>query len=322
MKKFLSIILMVLICLSFSITAYADEGDDTASAEPETTVDASQPRLMVSSYKLDSEYITPDGDSTIEIVFKNYSDTKAISNIKLSLTEESGEIKPSGTGTEYVNRIYAGSSYTWKTKLKASKIAAIGEHRLIVTAEYEDKYYNAYSASDTLLVNVSQSVGLDYSGVVLPRKVTQENTVTMDVNLMNTGKCMVRNSKLNFDIDGLETGSVLFIGEIAAGESKTGSANFRISSDKLGEVKGKATLEYEDEFGNSYSKEIDVSTVIEKKPEAKEEAEEEDTFNTKYPKWWAFLIAGAAAGGIVGFAVPTAIHSKKKRKEDELRLYY
>ncbi|MDE5964658.1 MAG: hypothetical protein K2G65_04560, partial [Eubacterium sp.] len=299
---------------------YADEGDDTASAEPEPTVDASQPRLMVSSYKLDSEYITPDSDSIIEIVFKNYSDTKAISNIKLSLTEESGEIKPSGTGTEYVSRIYAGSSYTWKTKLKASKIAAIGEHRLTVTAEYEDKYYNAYSASDTLLVNVSQSVGLDYSGVVLPRKVTQENTVTMDVNLMNTGKCMVRNSKLNFDIDGLETGSVLFIGEIAAGESKTGSANFRISSDKLGEVKGKATLEYEDEFGNSYSKEIDISTVIEKKPEAKEEAEEEDTFNTKYPKWWAFLIAGAAAGGIVGFAVPTAIRSKKQRKEDELRL--
>lgn len=320
MKKFLSIILMVLICLSFSITVYADEGDDTASAEPETTVDASQPRLMVSSYKLDSEYITPDSDSTLEIVFKNYSDTKAISNIKLSLTEESGEIKPSGTGTEYVSRIYAGSSYTWKTKLKASKIAAIGEHRLTVTAEYEDKYYNAYSASDTLLVNVSQSVGLDYSGVVLPRKVTQENTVTMDVNLMNTGKCMVRNSKLNFDIDGLETGSVLFIGEIAAGESKTGSANFRISSDKLGEVKGKATLEYEDEFGNSYSKEIDISTVIEKKPEAKEEAEEEDTFNTKYPKWWAFLIAGVAAGGLVGFAVPTAIRSKKQRKEDELRL--
>lgn len=320
MKKFLSSIVIVLMCLSFSITAYADEGEAAAPSEPETTVDASQPRLMVSSYKLDGEYITPDGDSTIEITFKNHSQTKAISNIKLSLTEESGEIKPSGTGSEYVSRIYAGSSYTWKTKLKASKIAAIGEHRLTVTAEYEDKYYNAYSATDTLLVNVSQSVGLDFAGVTLPRKVTQENTVTMDVNLMNTGKCMVRNSKLTFDIEGLETGSVLFIGEIAAGESKTGSANFRVSTDKLGEVKGKATLAYEDEFGNPYSKEIEISTVIEKKPEEKEEIEEEETFNTKYPKWWAFLIAGIAAGGAVGFAVPTAIHAKKQRKEDELRL--
>lgn len=320
MKKFLSSIVIVLICLSFGITAYADEEETAAPAEPETTVDASQPRLMVSSYKLDSEYITPDGDSTIEITFKNHSQTKAISNIKLSLTEESGEIKPSGTGTEYVSRIYAGSSYTWKTKLKASKIAAIGEHRLTVTAEYEDKYYNAYSATDTLLVNVSQSVGLDYAGVTLPRKVTQENTVTMDVNLMNTGKCVVRNSKLTFDVEGLETGSVLFIGEIAAGESKTGSANFRVSTDKLGEVKGKATLAYEDEFGNPYSKEIEISTVIEKKPEEKEQAEEEETFNTKYPKWWAFLVAGIAAGGAVGFAVPTAIHAKKQRKEDELRL--
>lgn len=320
MKKFLSSIVIVLICLSFGITAYADEGEAAAPAEPETTVDASQPRLMVSSYKLDSEYITPDGDSTIEITFKNHSETKALSNIKLSLTEESGEIKPSGTGTEYVSRIYAGSSYTWKVQLRASKIAAIGEHRLTVTAEYEDKYYNAYSATDTLLVNVSQSVGLDYSGVVLPRKVIQENTVTMDVNLMNTGKCMVRNSKLTFDVEGLETGSVLFIGEIAAGESKTGSANFRVSTDKLGEVKGKATLEYEDEFGNPYSKEIEISTVIEEKPKTEEVAEEEQTFNTKYPKWWAFLVAGVAAGGAVGFIIPTAIHAKKQRKEDELRL--
>ncbi len=142
----------------------------------------------------------------------------------------------------------------------------------------------------------------------------------MDVNLMNTGKCMVRNSKLTFDIDGLETGSVLFIGEIAAGESKTGSANFRVSTDKLGEVKGKASLAYEDEFGNSYSKEIDISTVIEEKPKSEEKKDEEETFNTKFPKWWAFLIAGIASGGLVGFAVPTIIHAKKQRKEDELRL--
>ena len=319
MKKILSFILMLMLCISFSITAYAEEGGEGAPVA-ETTADASQPRLMVSTYKLDSEYVTPDGDATIEITFKNYSNTKAVSNIKLSLTEESGEIKPEGTGTEFVSRIYAGSTYTWKTKLKASKLAAIGEHKLSVTAEYEDKYYSAYSSSDILIVNVSQSAGLDYSGVVLPRKVTQENTVTMDVNLMNTGKCLIRNSKLTFDIEGLETGSVLFIGEIAAGESKAGSAHFRVGTDKLGEVKGKAVLSYEDEFGNPYSKEIEISTVIEEKPKEETKSEEEETFNSKYPKWWAFLAAGVAAGGIVGFVIPTAVNAKKQRKEDELRL--
>ena len=319
MKKLLSVILMLMLCLSLSITAYADESDNS-NPVAETTIDASQPRLMVTSYKLDSDYVTPDGDSTIEITFKNQSQSKAVSNIKLSLVEESGEIKPSGTGTEYVSRIYAGSTYTWETTLRASKIAPIGEHKLSVTAEYEDKYFNAYSSSDTLIVNVSQSAGLDYAGVVLPRKVTQENTVTMDVNLMNTGKCLVRNSKLTFDIEGLETGSVLFIGEIPAGESKTGSANFRVSTDKLGEVKGKAVLSYEDEFGNPYSKEIEISTVIEEKPAEKSETEEEETFNTKYQKWWAFLVAGIAAGGAVGFVIPTAVNAKKQRREDELRL--
>ena len=62
------------------------------------------------------------------------------------------------------------------------------------------------------------------------------------------------------------------------------------------------------------------ATVIEEKPKRKEKKDEEETFNTKFPKWWAFLIAGIASGGLVGFAVPTIIHAKKQRKEDELRL--
>lgn len=318
MKKILTILLSVIICLSFAATAYADDEVPEVQPEIETTVNSSQPRLMVSAYKLTSDSITPAENTTIEITFKNYSTSKAVYNIKLSLLEESGEIKPVGTGTQFVNKIGASGSYTWKVELNASKTAQIGEHRLTAAAEYEDEYYSSFSSSDTLLVNVMQSVALDYSGIELPKKVTQDSTVTTEINLMNTGKSPLRNTRVSFDIEGLDSGSVLFIGEIPAGESKGGSENLRVSKDKLGDISGTATLSYEDEFGTEYSKDINISTKIEEKVET--ENKKEDKKEQKYPLWWAFLLTGAIVGGAVGFIIPTAINSAKKRKEDELRL--
>lgn len=314
MKKIISFILAMVFCLSLGITAFGAE-----KAEKETTQDASYPRLMVTSYKLDGGSVKPSKKSTIKITFKNFSKTKAVSNIKLSLSEESGELRPAGTGTEYVEKIYAGGTYTWTTTLTASKTAQIGEHKLNVSAEYEDKYFGAYSSSDTLLVNVKQSVGLDYNGIMLPKKMFQGDTSTIEINLMNTGKTDIRNAKVIFDVEGLESGGALFIGEIPVGESKAGSANLRVSSDKLGEISGKVILSYEDAFSKTYEKEIEVNSVVEKKVVTKETDKEKEE-EKKNPQWWVFLLVGLAVGGGTGFAIPMAIHSKKQRLEDEKRL--
>ncbi len=321
MKK-IFILIIVILCFSFSITAYAEEVPEavpeTVTEEVTTTQDASQPRLMVSSYAFGADSLSPDTENELKVVIKNYSHSKAVSNIKLSVLDESGDIKAKGTGTQYVDRIYAGSTYTWKISLSVSKIAQTGEHKLTVSMEYEDKYYTAYSASDTLSVNVKQTVDMDYNALELPVKVTQGDTVTVSPNVINTGKSTIRNCKVTFDIDGIESGGALFVGEIPAGESKNASANLRVGTDVLGEVKGTATIVYEDEFGESYKKTADISTLIEEKVEIPEEEVQEE--EKKNNLWWLFVIIGAAAGGALGFGIPTAIRAKKQRKEDEMRL--
>lgn len=321
MKKLVVLLISIIFCLSASITAYAS-GEAETEPQPEavieeTTRDASQPRLMVSSYTLAGESLSTDKSSVLKITFKNYSRKKALYNLKFTITDESGEIKIDGMGTKYVEKISAGGSYTWEVSLTAAKTAQIGEHKLSVTAEYEDEYYDAYSSSDTISLNIKQSVGLDYDGIMLPTKVTQGDTFSMEATLMNTGKSDLRNCKLTFSIDGIESSGTLFIGEIPAGESKSGSANLRAALDKLGEVKGKITLSYEDAFGEQYSKDIEVSTTVNEKIEIVEEPEEEQA---KYPLWWAFMLGGIAVGGGIGAAIPIAINSYKQRKEDEMRL--
>lgn len=319
MKKLFALVLIFLLCVSVAFPAFADDTDtletQSQNVSEEETQNASQPRLMVSSY--DCPVLTPSEEQTVKIIFKNYSKDKAVYNIKFSALDESGDIRADGVSTKYVDKIKAGGTYEWRLPVTVAKTAASGEHKITVAAEYEDEYYTPFTSSDTLAVTVAQSVGLEYDGVVLPQKVTQGETASITVDFMNTGKSVVRNCCIKFDVDGLQTGGVLFAGEIAAGSNTQCTANFSVSKDKLGEVSGTATISYEDELGNKYSETADLSTVIETPPDDTKKEEEE---KSKYPLWWLFLIVGIAAGGAVGFAIPVAVHSRKQRLEDEKRL--
>ncbi len=327
MKRIISLLLALtaVMCLNLpafsvdaTITQAAKEQNESARQADDILQDQSQPRLMVTGYKLEGGTLSPSKNAVIEITFKNFSKTKSIYNIKLTLSDESGEIQTQGMPSKYVEKIEADKAYVWKITLKAAKTAQTGEHKLTVNAEFEDKYYTPYASSDVIGIDVRQSVNLDFDGVMLPAKVSQGETATVTANLMNTGKTDLRNCKIAFDIEGLESGGVLFIGEIPAGESKDGSANLRASDDVLGEVKGKAAVIYEDAYGEEHRKEVEISSLIEKKEEYKEEKSQEKTKSNSL--WWLFLLIGAAAGAGAGFSITTAVKNYKQRKDDELRL--
>ncbi len=283
----------------------------------EATVDNSQPRLMVTSYVVENDYLTPEKEGKITVTLQNMHPSKAVENIKLSIGDETDEIRPDGMGTKYVSSIGAGRLYTWEISVSVIHSATVGEHKLNFSCEYEDKFGSGYSANDTLRVQVRQPAKLDYDGAKLPVKVVQEDTVTLNINLMNTGKSTLYNCKVEYDIEGLESGGSSFAGEIPVGESKTATANLRVDSEKTGDVKGTIKITYEDAFGKVYEKEQEVKTLIEKKVIKAEKKEEEEKKN---PLWWLFLLGGLGVGGGLGFGIPFAINSKKQREEDEKRL--
>lgn len=310
MKKLFTIILAAIMCFCFTVTAYA--ADDTG----EGLQNSSAPRLMVSDFTVDGGRLMPDKKTKVTVSLKNYSKSKAVSNIKLSVSEESGDIKPVGTGNKYVEAIKPGATYTWELELNAAATAQIGEHAVTIASEYEDEYYNAYNGSDVIRINVKQTVGLDFSGVQLPERVYAQDTVTMDISLFNTGKSTLNNCKVDFDINNLESGGTTYVGEIEPGEQGTATANLRVGSE-LGDIEGTVTVTYEDEFGKSYTKEQQVTTTVAEKP-AQTVADDEK--QAKYPLWWAFLLGGAVVGGAIGCAVPVSIYKARQRKRDELML--
>lgn len=279
--------------------------------------DNSQPRLMVTSYVVENDYLTPEKEGKITVTLQNMHPKKTVKNIKLSVGDETDEIRPEGMGTKYVSSIGAGKTYTWEIAVSVIHSATVGEHKLNFACEYEDDYGSGYSANDILRVRVHQPAKLDFDGAKLPVKVVQEDTVTVNINLMNTGKAALYNCKVEYNIEGLESGGSSFVGEIPVGESKTATANLRVDSGKTGNVKGTIKITYEDAFGKTFEKEQEVKTLIEKKVIKAEKKEEEEKKN---PLWWLFLLGGLVVGGGLGFGIPFAINSKKQREEDEKRL--
>lgn len=279
--------------------------------------DESAPKLMVTGYELDKEYLSAGEKSILKITIKNTHASKSVRNIKFSLSEESGEITPSGMGTAHIKNISAGGTYVWEVELTASHTVTVGEHRFTVSAEYEDSDYRSYSSSDTLRLNVRQSVKLKYDSAILPKKVVQGDNQTVTINLMNTGKSTVYNCTIDFNIEHLQSGGSTFVGNIDPAQTGIGTANLRVDSNFEGEVKGKITITYEDDYGEVYTDTVDVSTVLEKKVEQLEIKEEPEKKNSL---WWLFIIIGLVVGGGLGFGIPWLINDKKQRKEDDLRL--
>lgn len=285
--------------------------------EVEVTEDNSQPRLMVVSYEIEDGFISPEETKILTITLKNMHSKKRVSNIKLSVSDDTDEIRPTGMGTKYVDSIGANKYYTWSVELKAVHTATIGEHKLSFSCEYEDQNGSGYNADDTLRIEVRQPALLDFDGAKLPVKVVQEDTVTVNINLMNTGKAPLYNCKVDFNIKGLESGGSSFVGEIAPQESATASANLRVDSELTGKVTGTIIITFEDSFGEKFELKKEVETKIEKKVIKAEKKEEKEKKN---PLWWLFLSGGLLLGGGLGFGIPFFINSNKQRKKDEERL--
>lgn len=123
MKKFITAFILMIFCLCTFTYAYAEENvpQEAPVTEAETTINTSQPRLMVTAFKVEGESVSPETKSTIEISIKNYSSSKSVRNIKLSILDETGDIKPDGIGTAFVEKIKSGSSYTWSIPVTVSK---------------------------------------------------------------------------------------------------------------------------------------------------------------------------------------------------------
>ncbi|HZK25343.1 MAG TPA: hypothetical protein VFC74_08145 [Oscillospiraceae bacterium] len=305
----------------FTLYLTITDGINPLAPTPEPApAPSSQPKLMVESFALSQDYLAAGEQAKLKVTLRNTSSSQSVKNIKLSFTENSGEILPVATGAKYCKQISKGSTYTWNFEVSATTTAQSKPHPATITMEYEDNRGNAVSGADQIIIQVRQPVRLEYEEPTLPTRVTQGDTPSFSMTLMNLGKSTIFNALLKFELPGLSSGGSVLVGTIPPGETAVGRANFRLDTDALGDVSGKLCLSYEDEYGEHYESEIPLATTIEKRLELAAPADKKETASSSFP-WTIAIVSGCIVLiALLSIFGSRWLQQKRARAEDEMRL--
>lgn len=307
MKKIFYVFVAAVI-LSLSTTAHA------AASE------GKYPKLIVEDYVSEQASLSPGEETAITISIRNTNAEKSARNIRLSFEDDTGDILPVKTASVIIPYIAAGDTAEWQIDVLAIETAKDAPHLMKIKMEYEDARGNVLIAEDTILIDVVQPVRLEYTEPDMPVKVTQGDTFSLSVTLMNMGKGDIYNALLTYRIEGLADGGSLLAGTIAPGESKEGTTNLRVNSDVAGDVSGTITLSYEDSRGKYYETVLPVSTVIEEKVTAAYTDAETDGGKDTQPWKTLTIFFGSLSAVLLLVSLRVTAKERKLRREYELKL--
>ena len=216
------------------------------------------PKMIVQSCKASKDEIQAGDEVTLEVTLLNTSSSETVRNMTVTVGDEGEYLNLlSPTDTVYVDAVSAGQTCIVSYKYKILASAVPGQYGLSVTMDYADSKGASQSASGKIKMMVSQAVKLEFDPLALGSEVQVGDVVTAQVQAMNLGRGEVYNVRAVIEADGLTPEGTLFIGNIEAGKTASGSVKISVSSlsqgaSLYGETKGTLTWYYEDESGKEY----------------------------------------------------------------------
>lgn len=183
-------------------------------------------RLIVEDVHTEPE--SPQAGDVFDIVLtlRNTSESQYLRNMQITYTAEDDALTPtSGTNTEYIERIDAGSNYVLRLNVKAKPDLEVGSVKLDVSADFQDKELNALTASQSLVIPVKQVQRIQLDEPKLPTStVIAGDSYEIEMGVFNLGKTMLYNVTVKAvpeDPESVSAGSSYYIGNMDPGSSKT-----------------------------------------------------------------------------------------------------
>ncbi len=281
---------------------------------------ADAPQLIVSGFTPSAEFLTAGEAAEIQLTLTNASRNQAIRAVSLTVSDSKEEILPVASDTHRVESLAAGESVTLPLSMRVTRKAAEGPHTLSVAMRYTYDGASARAeATEKFCVDVRQTVRMEYTEPQLAARLTEGDVVSLPVTLMNTGRSQLSNALICVDLPGVASGGSVLAGDVAPGESKSVSANLRVTGETLGDVRGTLFIRYEDAYGDAHEQAIPLVTAIDEKivPAAVAAIEEPQGLNQPVIQ---YVCIGIAALCLLALAVQGAYYRKKLRHLEEQRL--
>jgi len=306
MKKLICLLCACLIFATYAVPAYA-------------AGEGAYPKILLQDYTTAKAYQSPGETFVLTMTLHNTHGTRGVKNLVMSATDPAGEILPVGAAQEYLSAMAADETYSWTQEFLVAPYAADKPHVLTISLAYEDTRGNPLTAQDSAVIYVRQETRLSCGVPQLSAQVTQGDTPSFSITLMNMGKGTIRNALITADLPGLADGVSVLVGNLASGESKDGKLNLRVDSAALGDTSGTVTVTYEYEYGETYTKTLPISTTVREKvvlsDTSQAEAEEE-----KFPWKHAAIAALASSGLLLLILIVSVIRRARQDARDAMRL--
>lgn len=201
-------------------------------------------------------------DATLHIEVANRSETREARNIVLTMTDATGDILPMGSDTISIGTLGAGDRELIDIPVNILSKAAAQPHAIRFTFTYTYAEGKINTKSENKTICIQQEVRLNHSEVALPTRVTQGESVSFNITLMNMGKGVLNNVLLTFDMPHVGTGGSVLAGSIEPGKSTQASTNLRVDGDFSGDDEGVLTITWEDGYGKAYEKNLPLFTTV------------------------------------------------------------
>lgn len=273
---------------------------------------AAQPKIMVSDYKVSEEYIEAGGSFNLSITIKNTADKK-VSNLKISVASENGDIIPSsGAGTDYLAELAGGEEHTFTFPIKAGKNIEEQSYKINVVNEYDDRYGTAWTVTDSIYVPVKLAQRASITDLYSEDSVTLGDSVEITGQVNNLGTGTLYNVTAEVAGDYVK-GITSFVGNIEPG--KSGYLDLLTTATKTTPNSQKAVTEliltYEDKEGN-VTTDTERFTIEVESPEYTNVEKVKDDVKTVNTTAVAWIVIGVI---VVVLIIIFAVRRSRRKKE-------
>ncbi|NLO85962.1 MAG: hypothetical protein GX096_11140 [Clostridiales bacterium] len=223
------------------------------------------PTLEIGNVNTSGDWLVAAESDMLSLTVTNLSPLRAAEGVVLEMVDALGDIFPEGSSVLRLGRIPAQGHCDVEIPLRVNAKAQSGMHPVSCTLTYSDSSEVSASLTESVMLDLRQSVRFAHSDPILPARVTHGDIPSFSITLMNMGKSVLSNMLLTFDIEGLSSGGSVLVGTIESGKSANGNANFKVDTEVVGDTSGTVLITYEDEYGTLYEETLPLKTTIAQK---------------------------------------------------------
>ena len=301
-------------------------GGGGGSVSP-TEAPVSDPRILVSKYKVSKEPVMAGEDFTVTVTLKNTSPEGDVQNMLVTVSSESKNlVLKNDTSTIFLGDLAAGGTTELELKYGTDRETPAQRYDINLAMDFDDEEAVSMTSTGAVTVAVAQPVDVEMAPFTMPGEINAGETVQLSFQVMNLGRTEIYNARVELDVPGLSPSGNAFIGNMEAGTSATQTLNvfagMKDGDERYGYTSGRVRLVYEDVDGKEYTQEVNTATNIKelviatKDPAQKQEEAEKE--QRQAAQWWIFVALGALAIVLVALivalrrrAAPASRHMKK-----------